>query len=263
MTRSDELASTFSDRLIGRIRWIAVGGLAGVVSGVLVLGLGGRLVMLASRLLHPDTAGRLTENGNRIGVFTTEGTLALVAFGGLAGGLIAGVVWVIVKEWIPDNPLLVGIGAVAIGGFLLVKADNRDFLILDPPGFDLLLLLGLVFLFGLVLHWFDQVFERRLPDRRGALSTIVYSLLVAVGAPVTIPTFGNFFSSSICACAEPPIWTGVFLVAAAVATVWWWALDLRGVGAPPANLRLFGRLATAGATVAGAVHLTTQIVAIL
>jgi hypothetical protein len=52
--------------LIGRIRWIAVGGLAGVVSGVLVLGLGGRLVMLASRLLHPDTAGRLTENGNRI-----------------------------------------------------------------------------------------------------------------------------------------------------------------------------------------------------
>jgi hypothetical protein len=249
--------------LTGRLRWIAVRGLAAVTSGVLVLGLGGRLVMFLSRLLHPDAAGRLTENGNQIGQLTLEGTLALLLFGGLTGGLFAGVVWVMVEEWIPDNPLLVGAGAVAIGGFLLVEADNRDFVILDPPGFDLLLLLALVFLFGVVLHRLDKWFENRLPEPGGTLSTVVYALMTAVGALVAIPTFGNFFSSSFCVCAQPPVWTGIMLAVASGATVWWWVLELRGAGRPPDRLRLIGRLATTAAALAGAIHLTGQIVAII
>jgi hypothetical protein len=253
---------TMADRLFGRLRWIAARGLAGVTSGVLVLGLGGRLVMFLSRLLHPDAAGRFTENGNRIGELTTDGTLALLIFGGLAGGLFGGAVWVFVKEWIPDNPLLVGLGTVAIGGFLLVEADNPDFVILDPPVIDLILLLALVFLFGVVLHRFDKALERRLPNRRGVLALVVYGLLTVIGIAVAIPTFGNFFSAAFCACAHPPIWTGAFIAAAAVATLWWWALDLRGAEAPSSSLQAFGRLATAGAVLAGAFHLTIQMVAI-
>jgi hypothetical protein len=180
----------------------------------------------------------------------------------LAGGLFAGVVWVIVKEWIPDNPLLVGLGTVAIGGFLLVEADNPDFLILDPPVFDVILLLALVVAFGVALHRFDRLFERRLPDRQGAVSTVVYSLLAAVGVLVMIPTFGSFFSSSFCACEHPPIWTGILLAVTLVATVWWWVLDLSGAQEPPPNLRVLGRLATAGAALAGSIHLIGQIVAI-
>ncbi len=254
---------TLSDRLIGRTRWIAIRGLAGVTSGVLVLGIGGRLVMLASRLLHPETTGRLTENGNRIGDFTVEGTLALLVFGGLAGGLFASVVWTIVKDWVPDNSLLVGLGAVAMGGFLLVEADNPDFQILSPPGLDLVLLLSLVFLFGVVLHRVDSVLERRLPSFRRVLSTAFYSLLVLVGVPLVIPTFGNFVSSDFCGCEPPPVWTGVLLAVTAVATIWWWILDLRGAESPPAHVRLLGRVATGAAVLAGGVHLTAQIVTIL
>jgi hypothetical protein len=176
--------------------------------------------------------------------------------------LFAGVVWVVVKEWIPDNPVAVGLGAVAIGGFLLVEADNRDFLILTPPGLDVALLLALVFLFGMALHRLDKGFDRRLPAR-GPISLIVYSLLAAVGLAVAIPAFGNFFSPNFCACQEPPVWSGLFLAVSAVVTVWWWVLDLRGVEGPPASLRLVGRVTTAAAAVAGAVHLTTQIVAII
>jgi hypothetical protein len=239
-----------------------VRGLAAVTSGVLVLGLGGRLVMFLSRLLHPDAVGRATENGNRIGEFTIEGTLALLMFGGLAGGLFAGVVWVIVKDWISDKSLMVGLGAVSIGGFLLIEADNRDFLILTPPGLDLALLLALVFLFGVVLHRFDTIFDRRLPDR-GPISTFVYTLITVAGVALSIPTFGNFFSSSFCACLHPPVWTGVLLAATALGTVVWWVLELRGAERPPKSLRMFARVTTSAAVVAGAVHLTAQIAAIL
>jgi hypothetical protein len=62
---------------------------------------------------------------------------------------------------------------------------------------------------------------------------------------------------------HPPIWTGILLAVTAMATVWWWALDLGGAEAPPHNLLAFGRVATAGAAAAGAVHLTSQILAIL
>jgi hypothetical protein len=257
------VARAFIDRMIRRLRWVAVGGLAAVTSGVLVLGIGGRLVMFLSRVHHPDAVGRFTENGNRIGEFTVEGTLALLVFGGLAGGLFAAVVWVIVKQWIPDNPLAVGLGAVAMGGFLLIEADNRDFLILSPPGLDLAPLLALVFLFGVVLHRFDKMFDSRLPARRGPVSTIVYMLLAAVGIAIAIPAFGNFFSPNFCACEEPPVWTGVFLAVTAIVTLSWWVLDLRGVERPPASLQLIGRLTTAAAAVAGSVHLVAQIVAII
>lgn len=236
--------------------------MAAVVSGVLVLGLGGRLVMFLSRLIHPDAVGRFTENGNQIGEFTLGGTLGLLIFGGLAGGLFAGAIWVFVREWIPDNLLLVGLGTVAIGGFLLIEADNPDFVILDPPVIDLILLLSLVFLFGVMLHRLDKALDRRLPVRPGPVSATAYGLLTIFGIAVAIPAFGNFFSSDFCACAQPPIWTGVLLTAAAVGTLWWWALDLRGAETPPSGLSTFGRLATAGAVVAGAVHLTMQILAI-
>jgi hypothetical protein len=263
MTRSDELASTFSARLTGRIRWIAVRGLAAASAGVIVLGLGGRLAMFLSRLLHPDSVGRFTENGNQIGDFTVAGTLGLLLFGGLAGGLFAGVVWVIVKKWISDNPLLVGLGTVAIGGFLLIEADNRDFTILDPPAVDVTLLLALVFAFGVVMHRLDVVFDRRLPTGRRGLWALVYALMAAVGVLLAIPTFGNFFSTNFCACAEPPIWTGILLIVTSVATLCWWVLGLRGAVAPPDNLRLVGRIGTAGAAVAGAIHLVGQIAAIV
>ena len=256
------IASSLTDRLRERLRWIAVRGLAAVIAGVLVLGLGGRLVMFISRLLHPDAVGRLTENGNLIGEFTIEGTLGLLIFGGLSGGLFAGVVWVIVKEWIPDNPMLVGLGATAIGGFLLIEADNRDFLILTPPGLDVFLLLALVFLFGVVVHRFDKGFDRRLPAR-GLISTIVYSLLAAAGLAMAIPTFGNFFSSGFCGCQEPPVWTGVLLAATAVVTLAWWVMALRGREAPSPSLRLWGRILTTATVVAGGVHLTGQILAII
>ena len=119
------LTETFRD--------VSVGGIASLVSGIVVLGLGGRLVMFLSRVLHLEAIGRFTENGNEVGVFTVDGTLGLLIFGGITGGLAAAPVWVAMKPWIPKRWAIVGIGAVSIGGFQLVASDNPDFDILQGP----------------------------------------------------------------------------------------------------------------------------------
>src|SRR4051794_13712655 len=87
--------------LIDILREIARGGLAGLLAGVIVGGLGGRLAMRAATLLLPEAVGRITENGNRIGDVTFDGTVALVIFGGLLAGVLAASTWVVIQPWLP------------------------------------------------------------------------------------------------------------------------------------------------------------------
>lgn len=219
--------------------------------------------MLASRLLHPDAIGRTTENGNRIGELTIGGTMALILFGGLLGGLIAGVIWVLVKEWIPSSSVAVGFGVIALGGSQLIEADNPDFVILRGPAPDLVLLLGLLFAFGLVLHHLDRWLEARLPEANGVIPVVLYSVLVAVALPLAIPTFGAFFTREFCTCEHPPIWTGAFLVITTLVTLWWWTSKVRGLDAPSPPMRLVARSGLLLAVIAGVIHLTGQIIQIL
>jgi hypothetical protein len=250
-------------RIIDLIRWIAVRGIAAMAVGTVILGIGGRLVMLASRLLHPDAVGRATENGNRIGEFTVDGTIQLILFAGLLSGAAAGVIWAVVKGWIPARPVAVGLGAVAIGGFNLIEADNRDFIILGDVRLDLVLLLGLIFLFGAVLVPTDRWLDNRLPKAGSVTSIVVYTLLVALGAPLMIPIIGSYFATGFCFCENPPIWTGVFLLAAGLATTWWWVLSLRGSSSPPKYLKTMGSVSVALAVIAGAIHLLAQLIQIV
>jgi hypothetical protein len=256
-------AESLGVRLVGLVRSVALGGLAGAITGVVVLGVGGRFVMFVSRLLHPEALGRLTENGNRIGEFTVEGTIELIIFGGLLSGLLAGVVWVLVREWIPKKAALVGLGAVAIGGSFLIQGNNRDFFILQDPSLDLVLLLGLLFLFGIALYWVDGLLDEKMPNQPQTFGIVVYSLMVAMAAPLIIPTFASMFSKDFCFCSNPPIWTGVFLTATSLATIVWWVQHLRGADTPSRTLNTIGTTSVALTAIAGAVDLTTEITRIL
>ena len=75
-------------------RDIARGGVAGLIVGVLLAGIGGRLVMRLAALLVPDAAGSVTEQGFVIGVISFAGTMGLVSVMGLFGGATVGAVWV-------------------------------------------------------------------------------------------------------------------------------------------------------------------------
>jgi hypothetical protein len=256
-------AESLGVRLAGLIRSVALGGLAGAIAGVVVLGVGGRFVMFLSRLLHPEALRRTTESGARVGEFTVEGTIELVIFGGLLGGLLAGVVWVLVREWIPNNRALVGLGAVAIGGSFLIHGENIDFIILPNPRIDIVLLLGLLFLFGVVLSWVDGLLDNKMPDPPRTFGIVVYAIMIAIAAPLIIPTFGSLLTEEFCQCSSPPIWTGVFLTATAVSTIVWWVQHLRGADTPPQTLRKIGTTSLALTALAGAIDLTTEIAHIL
>jgi hypothetical protein len=245
------------------LRDISVGGIASLVSGLVVLGFGGRLVMFLSRLLHPESIGRLTENGNEIGVFTVEGTVGLLMFGGIFGGLAAAPVWVVMKPWIPRNWVVVGLGAVAIGGFQLVASDNRDFDILEGSALDLVLLLTLVFGFGAVLHLLDRFLENRMPpeDRTGPI--VIYGAITAVGLVIAPLGLVLQFMPGFADRAYSPVWTAVFVCATALVTLWWWVDRARGKSEPTLVQRRLGSGFAAGAVLVGLLHLTFEIIRIL
>jgi hypothetical protein len=230
---------------------------------VVVLGVGGRLVMFVSRLLHPEAAGLITENGNRVGEFTIDGTIELIMFGGVGFGLAAGVIWVLVRQWMPESAVLVGVGAVAIGGSLLIQADNADFIILVNPQIDLVLLISLVFTFGASLYWVDGWLDTKMPDPPRTLGVVIYSFMVLVGVVFSYATFASLFSEDFCFCSNPPRWTGVFLIATAVASITWWIQLTRGAEKPSTRLNTFGTTSLTLTALAGAIHLAREIIDIL
>jgi hypothetical protein len=65
------------------LRDIARGGIAGALVGIVVGGLGARLVMRLVAMLHPDAVGAFTENGNRIGYALLVVGLCTAAWWGL------------------------------------------------------------------------------------------------------------------------------------------------------------------------------------
>ena len=119
----------------GVLRDITRGGIAGLVVGLVVGGIGGRVAMRLAAIAVPEATGAFTENGNRIGAITVDGSVALIAFAGLFVGLISGVLWVTVERWIPGGTgvraLLAMPVAVALGSFVLIKGTNVDFLVLQ------------------------------------------------------------------------------------------------------------------------------------
>ena len=107
------------------MRDISRGGLTGAIVGLVALGIGGRLVMRLAALLVPEATGLTTENGNRIGDITQDGTMFLI-LGGIILGLLAGTVWVVVSPWIPGRGLVRALItmpiAVALGA---ARRENR------------------------------------------------------------------------------------------------------------------------------------------
>ena len=122
--------------VVRRYLWyLAVAVASGVSAGLLAAGAGGRLVMrLLAVTAGPDAQGRLTEADQVVGRISVDGTLGFVVFTGLFVGLVTGVLYLLVRRWLPAGRA----AGLAYGALLLVVAGTR----LDPlrpgnPDFDL------------------------------------------------------------------------------------------------------------------------------
>jgi hypothetical protein len=195
-TRADEMPTIPPSGEV--LRDIARGGIAGVIVGIVVGGLGARLVMRVAAILHPDAVRALTENGNRIGDVTIGGTLALVLFG-LISCSLAGTIWVIVSPWIPGRTVVRAVltagAAIAIGTPLLIIGGNPDFLILDHDPRVVALLVALVGLIGLSIALVGSWLEWRLPRAATGRSgpAVWYGIVTVLGAMLVLPFVALIF----------------------------------------------------------------------
>ena len=265
---AEDATSTLT-RVAGVLRDVARGGLSGLLAGTLVGGIGGRIVMSAAAVINPQATGHLTSNGELIGRFTVNGTLALMIFGGLGAGMAAGVLWVVVSPWIPwRGPrrwLLVGVLALAFGGSFLIESQNADFVILDQVPVLLVMLAGLVVLVGIAVAWLDELLERRMSRPSGRFDrALAGSILVAFAGLLPLAfTVLAYLSPSFSDRPRPP-WVGIALLVAGAATAVLWLLRIRGAAVDaPALVRLLGVGGVFAAAALGGLHLVGEAARIL
>jgi hypothetical protein len=156
-----------------------------LIAGLLVGGLGPRLVMRLSAMAADDSRiGLLTENGNVVGAITTEGTLALLLFVGLPAGLSMGLFLFLLRSVLPARflPLWVSLVLLAFASPLVIDPGNADFTIVGNGALNVAMFVALFPAFGFCSIWIAERFERWLvqpPLARLAPLTIAGSVLGA------------------------------------------------------------------------------------
>lgn len=129
--------------------------LAGVSSGVVIIGLGSRLAMLLLRLTSGEQVrGLVSDDGFTIGRVTLSGTYNLCHLGA-AVGVIGAVTYRLVAPWLLGPPWFrratCASGAGAVVGSMLIHADGVDFQALRPTWLAVGLFVALPALFASVM----------------------------------------------------------------------------------------------------------------
>lgn len=224
MTR--ELApATLPVRVMEIARHAAIVGVAGVITGVVVGGVGGRILMRIAAVAAPDRVmGATTENGNRIGDITVGGTVAIVVFVGVLLGLVGAIAYLMAEPWLSWTGRWRGVafGAflLAIGGAGTLTSDNFDFFLVGNQELVVAMFVALFIGFGTLLGPVVARLEQRLPqiDReRPIAGSWGYLVLAGFGLQFVLLFFVQFFVDDA-ASGEPPVLTGVMMVGLATTT---------------------------------------------
>jgi hypothetical protein len=165
---------------------VAIG--AGAIVGMVIGGIGGRLVMLVLRLGSDSSVqGVLTDDGFRIGQFTTATIFLLTVTAGLGGATSA--LYLLVRGYLPrrGRAIVWGVLMGLYGGADILNPDTFDFAALDPKPF---IVVSFVMLPALAALISALVIERLLTvepwSRRGLTAVLVIGALPLV--PV-LPVF--------------------------------------------------------------------------
>ncbi len=169
---------------------------AGIVVGLVVAGLGSRIVMRILALADADARGTFTENGNQVGDVTAGGTLGLIVFVGIPSGVAAGLIVFLVRRWLPSplawRGLALSLVLLALLGGTVLDADNVDFRLLEPAGLAVALFGALFFLAGYALAALADRWGPGVPAvffRRGV--TVVGAIILAVVVGLGLADLGS------------------------------------------------------------------------
>lgn len=179
-----------ADRARHVLWWVQVVLSSALLSGILVMGAGGRLAMRLLGATGGDAAqGRLTEADEIVGEITVGGTIGFVVFIGVFGGLVTATMWFAVRRFLPSRWL----GGLLFGAALLVllgtrveplRPGNEDFDLVGPWWLAIATFTLLALAFGASLAAFSARISRSLPLLGRDWRSLPYVLLL-----VLVPLF--------------------------------------------------------------------------
>ena len=163
---------------------LAVTMTAGVLAGVLVLGFGGRLVMRILGATSGSAQGQRTAANEIVGEITNGGTVAVIVFVGILGGVVSALGFLVVRRWLPAiaGPAGLVAGVLLLGTIGVSDAmspNNKDFAILRPTWLAVTLVVTLALLFGVTFTALAARLDAGLP-RLGARPSSVASHVALV-----------------------------------------------------------------------------------
>lgn len=138
---------------------------AGIISGAVIGGVGGRLAMFLLRLTSDASlTGLETDDGFQIGSFTGS-TIFLMALC-VAGGVLGSLFYLVVRPWLPRRYRAVAMATIvgAAGGATIIKPDGIDFTLVEPRALSIALFVALPALYGAAV----SILTERFLDRRDA-----------------------------------------------------------------------------------------------
>jgi hypothetical protein len=155
--------------LVSFVRAAGIGSLAGAIAGLVSGGIGGRVAMrIVAIVAGPDKVGLTTENGNRVGDITVEGTLALAIFAGMFGGILGGLIYEAVRPWLAPfgrwRGLGFGVALLAAVGSVIIDDGNLDFRRFGSPALNTVLFALLFILYGVVLVPIEERLRKIVPE---------------------------------------------------------------------------------------------------
>ena len=178
--------------------WVDLHVLAFMVTGLLVVGPGGRLVMRLLAVTAGERAqGRVTEAEEVVGRITVAGTIGLVIFVGLFGGAILGLAFGLLRKWLPPRRWGALVVALALSVTMATRSDplrpeNPDFAIVGPPWLAVVSFLGLGVLSTLTFAAVAGRLARSLPLVEGSLKgaapyvPVLFLLPTGIGGPAIL-----------------------------------------------------------------------------
>jgi hypothetical protein len=248
---------TTEQRAAELIRHIGIVGIVGVALGLIVGGIGGRVVMRIAGIVAPDHAqGAMTENGNAIGDITVGGTIELIIFVGIFFGAVGAVAYVISERWLswtgPFRPLAFGLLILVVGAPDVLDPENLDFLLVGNFELVVAMFVALFLLYGIPMPLLVSALEGRLPGvdpARPIDSVAVYLALAGFGAlfAVLIAVF------LIIELGENELAAAFLIFGMGLATALIWLADYLDVSGKllPTLARLLGYCSLIGAMAVG------------
>ena len=170
------------------IRMVVMGLSGGIAAGFLVGGIASRIIMRILAMVNEEKAGVMTENCNISGEITVGGTFGLIIFVGIVSGVVGGLVYVMIRRWLPGGVLLKGVvfGLILLCffGAIVFDPDNIDFALFGPRQLSVGLFALLFPLYGVVASLLIERIDRYVPPlfTRWSITVLGYLLIAGLGA---------------------------------------------------------------------------------